>query len=360
MRKTLIAAFVCLSLLSGCSKNTDIFSFADATGVEINNILSISVSLGVEYSSTQPYYGDYSFLDTKYIKDDFNVYNEFLDYSKQESDAICLHVTTDILLETYPTQNYTFNLYISKSSHYLYYGVSSDYSFRSLNKISKSTINQLLKRNGDNDEYSLTANKPSNSNISPDFPSSGWYKKGTKISYKVEIVTDVTFYSYLNNEILQCYKDDGVLGGYKYYEFIMPEQGSTLTLTTDKYYVDREYHFNELFPWVSSLDEKNIKGIRIEDGYIGVNPETATPTISYSEDKRDISYNLSVLNEPLKKANYDVAGGSYRKVYFILEESEYCISVNNGKILWNDFSSYQYFRFDRTPTISFAISYPKA
>jgi hypothetical protein len=359
MKKILIAVFLALSFLSGCSNNVETFSFMEATGVEVSNILDITVSPGVAYSIAWPYYGDYSFLNTQYVKEEFNIYDEFFDSQNQDGDdAICLHVTTDILLETYPTQNYTFNLYISKSSHYLYYGIDGDFSFRSLNKISESTINQLLKQNGDNDEYVLTANKSSNSNISPDFPSSGWYKKGTKISYKVEIVTDVTFYSYLNDERLYCYKDDGFLGGYQYYEFIMPEEESILTLTSDEFYINREYHFNELFSWINSINEENVKSIRIEDGYIGVNPETANPTITYSEDKRDITYNLSVLSEPLKKTYYDIDGGSYREIYFILEETEYCIRIDNGQIFWNDFSSYQYFRFDRTPSVTFGISYP--
>lgn len=362
MNKTVLSGAICLICLSSCSGSIETFSFKEATGIETSNILNIKVSPGVAYSITWDYYGDYSFLDAEYVKDNFNVYDEFYNYPKQEDDddAICLHITTDILLETYPTQNYAFILYISKSTHYLYHGSNGDVSFRSKNKISQSTINQLLKQNGDNDEYCLTANnKCNNPDVSPDFPSSGWYKKGTKISYKVENVADITFYSYLNNEILEPYKDDGVLSGYKYYEFTMPEQGSMLVLTSDIFYVYREYSFNELFPWVSSINKDNVKGIRIEDGYIGVDPETANPEIRYSEDIRDIEYNLTVLEEPLIKYGQNIEpGGSYRNVTFVLKETEHTIQIINGKIFWNDFSNYQYFRFDRTPSITFDISYP--
>ena len=107
-----------------------------------------------------------------------------------------------------------------------------------------------------------------------------------------------------------------------------------------------------------SLNKDNGKSVRIEDGYIGINPETANPEIGYSEDIRDIEYNLTVLEEPLKKTDYDIDGGSYRKITFVLENAEYTIKINNVNIFWNDFSSYQYFRFDRTPTNKFKISYP--
>ena len=370
MKKIIFAAFLSLTILSSCSYsgetsyNGETFSFEDVTGIETTNILNINVSPEADTSSVRPYYySDYSFLDTKYIKEDFNIYDKFFDFSKENvEDVIGLNIVTNTIIETYPPQNYIINMYISKSSHYLYYGKSSsDFSYRSLNKISDSTINKLLKQNGDNDEYGLLVNKGSNLDISSDFPTTGWYKKGTKFSFKVEIVTDVTFYCYLNDELLNYYKDDGILGGYQYYEFIMPEKGSTLVLTSEKFYANREYHFNEVFSYINLLTKENIKGIKVEDGYNGINPETANPEIRYSEDIRDIEYNLNYLkNETITKASiYDEPpGGWYRLVTYILNSGkEYQLRISNNLVYYYDSSTYQYFKLTKLPNIFYPISY---
>ncbi len=120
------------------------------------------------------------------------------------------------------------------------------------------------------------------------------------------------------------------------------------------------YSFGDLFPWVATLNKDNLKGIKIEDGSIGVNPETATPTTRYSEDERDLAYNLNILkNEPLKKTEYDLVGGYYRLVtYYLVDDTSYSIRIDNGKVLWETPYSYQYFRFDSTPTSLPDVFYP--
>lgn len=113
------------------------------------------------------------------------------------------------------------------------------------------------------------------------------------------------------------------------------------------------YSFAEVFSWVNAITKDTLKGVRIEDGYIGVNPETANPTIKYSEDERDIDYNLMVLEtKPLiKTENQDLDGETYRLVTYILNNgAEYEIKINNGRVIYRDFNSYQEFRFDSTPT----------
>lgn len=112
------------------------------------------------------------------------------------------------------------------------------------------------------------------------------------------------------------------------------------------------YSFAEVFSWVNAITKDTLKGVRIEDGYIGVNPETANPTIKYSEDERDIDYNLMVLEtKPLiKTENQDLDGGTYQLVTYIL---------NNGRVIYRDFNSYQEFRFDSTPTSMPDVFYPE-
>lgn len=114
--------------------------------------------------------------------------------------------------------------------------------------------------------------------------------------------------------------------------------------------------------WVNAITKDTLKGVRIEDGYIGVNPETANPTIKYSEDERDIDYNLMVLEtKPLiKTENQDLDGGTYRLVTYILNNgAEYEIKINNGRVIYRDFNSYQEFRFDSTPTSMPDVFYPE-
>lgn len=130
--------------------------------------------------------------------------------------------------------------------------------------------------------------------------------------------------------------------------------------TADVY---RAYSFAEVFSWVNDITKDTLKGVRIEDGYAGVNPETANPTIKYSEDERDIDYNLMVLEtEPLiKTENQDKDGGIYRLVTYILNNgAEYKIKINNGHVIYRDFNSYQEFRFDSTPTSMPNVFYPES
>ena len=341
------------------------FDFEDVTGVDISDIEDMKVSASVAMSAAWTY-NDYSFLDTDYYRVEFSIHDAFFGYPKEEGDddAICLHITTDIVLETYPTQKYAFTMFISHSTHYIYYGSSMEGAYdayRSKNPISEELFRTLLGRRPTTAQYTLTVQ--GGSNVSPDLPESGMYDEGEKISFKIEIVTDVTFHAYLNYELLKPVRDDETLGGYAYYEFNMPSQNSTLAITGDDFYLDKPYSFEEVFPWVSRLSKQTLKGILIEDGYIGVNPETANPTVRYSEDERDIDYNLSILkNDPLiKEEDPGIDGGTYRIATYVLNDgSEYSISMPNGRVLYQAFGYYQYFRFDTTPTRVPDVNYPAA
>ena len=144
----------------------------------------------------------------------------------------------------------------------------------------------------------------------------------------------------------------------------MPALDSTLVITTNRFYLNKTYSFVEVFPYLRSVTKESLKGMRIETGYFGVNPEGRKPTIKYSEDKRDIEYNLDILNnQSLLKydENQPVDGGNYRKVTYILfSEGEYEIEIENSHVVYRDFSSYQMFRFDSTPTKMPDVFYPQS
>ena len=185
-----------------------------------------------------------------------------------------------------------------------------------------------------------------------------YFAPGTIIKLHSYPIMDVDLIMYVNGEFhskqTSIETDDGYIWEYS---FVMPTGEAILEFSTDPFHADKYYYyFADIFNWVSLLNETTLKAIEIEDGYIGVDPNDPNnaPIIRYSEKIEDINYNLHFLeNEPLVKMhNYEpVAGGWYRKVkYITFEGQEYMLEISNGIVFWNDFSSYEYFRFDRTPT----------
>ena len=193
-----------------------------------------------------------------------------------------------------------------------------------------------------------------------DLPKRGHYQSGEMLSFSIEIVTDVTFKPYLNGSLLESVRDDAVVGGFAYYEFEMTFKDSILEIKADKFFEDRSYSFGEVFEWAGLLNEGNVKGIRIESKSIGVDPQEAHVDTQYSEDARDISYNLGLLNEPLTKTDVSSDGGWLKRVFFVTENMEYGLTIVNGILIWNDCYSYQRFCLanDSTPNyLLFEINY---
>ena len=194
-----------------------------------------------------------------------------------------------------------------------------------------------------------------------DLPKRGHYQSGEMLSFSIEIVTDVTFKPFLNGSMLESVRDDAVVGGYAYYEFEMPCKDSILEIKADKFSEDRFYSFGELFEWAGLLNEGNVKGIRIESESIGVDPQYVHVETQYSEDARDISYNLDLLNEPLAKTDVSSEGGWLKRVFFVTENGEYRLTVESGILIWDDCYSFQRFcclANDSTPSyLLFEINY---
>ena len=357
-------------MLGGCNRtslddNKEYKSFKEVAGLETSNITGINVSEGVAFSFAWNYqFQDYSFVDTMYEKVEYSIYDEIYQKDRADGgDAICLRFSTDITLETYPVQAYTFMMYISYADQCLYYGSSiqgANEAYRSKDKVSDSVVSKLLDKTNQAQKHHL--NVIQDSSLSLDTPESGDYQENYRFSFKTEIVTDLTTYVFLNDELLPSIRSDDTLGGYTYYEFMMPKQDSTLVITNNKFYVNKYYSFAEVFPWVNELNKYNLKGVRIEDGTLGTDPSKVKSNIRYSEDERDIAYNLSVLkNEPLVKvvASQDVEGGSYRIVTYVVSETQWHqIIIENGLVIYQDFSSSQRFRFDSTPTNMPDVFYP--
>lgn len=144
MKKTILLA-ICLLLLTGCN-NGETYSLKEASGFEVSNIKSITVSASVYQSSAWAVNEDaIAYLDAEYIKTDFDFDEEFGAWppSTAKDDAYVLHIETDIVysLDVYPpvTTNYCTIFFISHSSRYMYF-LGLDSYYRSLSKMPERFI----------------------------------------------------------------------------------------------------------------------------------------------------------------------------------------------------------------------------
>ena len=151
MKKILLLVISVLTLTS-CN-NAETYSLKEASGFEISNIKSMTVSAGVYQSAAWAVNEDaYAYLDIKYIKMDFDIQEEFESWPLEAviDDAYVLHIETDIVcsLDVYPpiTSNYYTTFYISHSSRYMYF-LGLDSYYRSLSKMPRKFILLIYKWN---------------------------------------------------------------------------------------------------------------------------------------------------------------------------------------------------------------------
>ena len=199
--------------------------------------------------------------------------------------------------------------------------------------------------------------------ICPNLPKEGWYKKGKKISFKTQIVTDVSFYAFLNNEILDYVRCDDYLGGYYYYEFKMPAQETFLAISSNRFYVDREYSFSEALPYSvnSILYYKNeISEIVIETEDI----EEPSTICQRSNDPRDIEYNIGIIeNEKLRRVSNEPSLHDFthtaKITFYVTDGPEITIDFK-PYIIYQEFAYSEYFVFANQSCQGFLINYPNS
>ena len=191
------------------------------------------------------------------------------------------------------------------------------------------------------------------------------FKAGDIIFFKTKILNDNTDYTVLLNGTLL--RGNTSSREYVEYSFAMPSIDSVLDiekvpLESPPDHTFSYYSFNDIFPWVDLITKDTLKQIIIVYGYIGVDPETANPEIKYSDDQRDIDYNVAILKREsilVEVANPEIDGGSYRLVTYVLKSGdEYSLLIENGRVVKQTDKSKQYFRFDETPTSLPDINYP--
>lgn len=191
--------------------------------------------------------------------------------------------------------------------------------------------------------------------LSPDFPKSGYYKVNQKISFKVMIVTDVTFYPFLNDEMLKSYKSDERLGGYEYYTFNMPGRDSVLAVSSNRFYANREYSFSEIFYTSYILDNRDkVKTVIINE--INDENDGATKEIARSEKQSDIDYNIDIIANAklVKTGNGEI---QKKNIDFRDKDGNRLFSMNYDPVfIYREWAYSQCFAFASDDAPSFAIS----
>lgn len=170
------------------------------------------------------------------------------------------------------------------------------------------------------------------------------YKFGELVDIKIHPLYDADMYIYINDE----YKANRYHSDYDYrgYRFYMPAEDVTLTFSGDKFYLDRYYSFNEVFSWANQLSLDEIKKVSLEEGYIGVNPDTQNNEVYFSKDSQDIKSVFNITKQLLKKADKGtIDGGWYKKYILYLGDIEYEILIENNYLTLTSFSSYDRFTF---------------
>ncbi len=145
-KKNLVVPTLSLLALSGCYERGASFPLTAVIGTDVSHITGINVSSSPWTSFAWPYSSnDYSFLNTRFTKMEFSIYDEFIgDYGNMKGGAMVLYIQTD-----FDSGNYSATMYLDSSTHYLYCGNEFEgvkEAFRSKNQISDYYFD-LLKGN---------------------------------------------------------------------------------------------------------------------------------------------------------------------------------------------------------------------
>ena len=197
--------------------------------------------------------------------------------------------------------------------------------------------------------------------ICPNLPKEGWYRKNKKITFKTTIVTDVSFYVFLNNEILDYVHSGDHIGDYYYYEFKMPAKETFLAISSNRFYVSREYSFSEVNFWADAIvsNKSNITEIVIEEEDID---EESNNNVTRSNDSRDIEYNIDILeNEKLTRVLDEPSLHDFahtKKITFILDDGVDCTIDFFPYVVYQEWAYNEYFTFANKECQGFIIKYP--
>lgn len=169
-----------------------------------------------------------------------------------------------------------------------------------------------------------------------------YYKAGTVIKIKTHVIMDAGIHIFVNgDEIPMTYYDSDYWG----YEFVMPAEDITIHITTNQFYGRNEYTFNELCPWTYLFQKDLVKVAIKTTDYNKVDSFIET---KYSTKQEDIDNFKAIFDQELLKGDNNEASNAdfgYDYCFYFEEEFNGWLSFGDEYYHWNDFSSWQAFKF---------------
>ncbi len=169
------------------------------------------------------------------------------------------------------------------------------------------------------------------------------YRAGDEVEIKTHVIMDVGTYIYVNGE--EIYGDFNEDFDYWSFKFIMPEEDVVIHITHDQFYGKDEYSFKELYWFANDDREDRVTEMCIEryDRTL----ENSFIVKEYSSDRGDIDRLLTLFDQIMIKVDEPIGDTVISISYiFIADGDPYAqIGFVDDYLWWNDFSSYQIFKF---------------
>ena len=201
----------------------------------------------------------------------------------------------------------------------------------------------LVSCNGIGNYYNVKVTGDKDSLMEPIKPS---YKAGTIVRIKAHPVTDTTLHVFVNGEEIPMSHFDSDYWGF---EFVMPEENITIHLTYDNFYGKEAYVFDDLCSLQFLANEITKISIRTTS----YSKKYSFIETRYSSKQEDIDKFKAIVDQKLIKADNSVASnaiyGNEYSFYYNTESHGERIDVlefNDAFFTWNDFSSWQAFKFE--------------
>ena len=201
----------------------------------------------------------------------------------------------------------------------------------------------LVGCNGVGNYYGVKVTGDKDSLMQPIMP---FYQSGTVVEIKAHPVTDVSLHVFVNGkEIPMSHYDSDYWG----FEFVMPEENVTIHLTYDQFYGKDNYEFNDL----NSLGFMRNEVLKVSVKTTNYQEKYSFIETRYSSRQSDIDIFKAITQENLIKADNNVASNAiygYEYAFFYNTESHGeridVLEFNDSFFTWNDFSSWQAFKFE--------------
>lgn len=201
----------------------------------------------------------------------------------------------------------------------------------------------LVGCNGVGNYYGVKVTGDKDSLMQPIMP---FYQSGTVVEIKAHPVTDVSLHVFVNGkEIPMSHYDSDYWG----FEFVMPEENVTIHLTYDQFYGKDNYEFNDL----NSLDFMRNEVLKVSVKTTNYQEKYSFIETRYSSRQSDIDIFKAITQENLMKADNSIASNAiygYEYAFFYNTESQGeridVLEFNDSFFTWNDFSSWQAFKFE--------------